>query len=100
MELRHDDNELARVEFDPNYSGGFAESVVRAFRKVMNIIRNVQNESELYHWRGLRFEKLKGNKSHQHSLRLNDQWRLIVEIEHRSGSNSNICVVKDIEDYH
>lgn len=100
MDVRHDDAELARIESDPDYSGGLATPVVRAFRKVMNIIRSVQNETELYQWKGLRFEKLKGSRSHQCSLRLNDQWRLIVEIEERAGANNNLCAVKGIEDYH
>ena len=48
--------------------------------------------------RSLRFEKLKGDRSHQHSLRLNNQWRLIIEIQ--KADPKNIIVVLDIEDYH
>lgn len=101
MDVRHDDPELEKAETDPNYNGGLDLKVVRAIRKVLSIIRNiVENETQLYGRKGLRFEKLKGNRSHQHSLRLNDQWRLIVEIEKRPGPNSNVCVVKGFEDYH
>jgi proteic killer suppression protein len=101
MHARHDDAELEKAETDPNYNGGLDLKLVRALRKVMNIIRNhAQNETQLIAFRGLNFEQLKGKRSHQHSLKLNDQWRLIVEIEKRPGPNNNVCVVKGIEDYH
>ena len=100
MEVRHDDDELARIEADHNYRGKLDAERVRSFRKVMNLIRNVQNETELYQWRGGHFEKLEPPRSHQRSLRTNKQWRLIVEIENRPGPDNNICVIKSIEDYH
>jgi len=100
MEVQHDDPELREIESDPNYNGGMERAKVRAYRKVMNIVRNVLNETQLYSFKGLKYEKLQGNRSHQHSLRLNDQWRLIVEINEQTGPNNNICVVKKIEDYH
>ncbi|MBX6316083.1 MAG: type II toxin-antitoxin system RelE/ParE family toxin [Isosphaeraceae bacterium] len=46
----------------------------------------------------MRFEKLKGNRSHQRSMRLNRQWRLIVEI--KASNPRNIIVVVGIEDDH
>lgn len=100
MRVRHEDAELESAEADPDYQGKLEKPLLRAFRKVMNIIRSVTNETELYRFKGLHCEKLKGNRSHQYSLRLNDQWRLIYEIEEREGSNNNICVVKEIDDYH
>jgi toxin HigB-1 len=100
MEVRHDDDDLASAESDPGYEGDLDCVLLRAFRKVMNVIRSVTNETELYQWKGLRFEKLSGARCHQRSLRLNDQWRLIVEIEREPGQNNNVCVIKSIEDYH
>lgn len=100
MEVRHEDSELEKIEFDENYNGKMDHKLARCFRKVMNIVRSVDNETELYNWRSLNFEKLKGKRCDEYSLRLNDQWRLIVEIEHQAGSNANICVVISIEDYH
>lgn len=98
MKVRYDDDELERLESDPEYSGGFETPIVRAIRKVLNLIRGVPNETSLYKWPSLRFEKLKGARSHQRSLRLNDQWRLIVEIE--EGEDGNTIIVKGVEDYH
>lgn len=98
MDVGHDDKDLEALEHDPEHKSGFDRSLVRQFRKVMNLVRRVQHETELYAWKGLRFKKLSGNRAHQRSLRLNDQWRLIVEIE--DGGPGHTCVVKGIEDYH
>jgi toxin HigB-1 len=35
--------------------------------------------------KSLHYEKLKGKRSHQRSMKLNDQFRLIVEIENKNG---------------
>ena len=98
MHVRHDSDDLERLENDASYTGSLDKALVRAFRKVLVLVRSVQNETELYAWKSLRFEKLKGKRSHQRSLRLNQQWRLIVEIE--EGTDVNTLVVKRIEDYH
>ncbi len=100
MEVTHADSGLERIEADESYNGKLDAALVRSFRKVMNIIRSVTNETELANWRSLNFEKLKGNRSEQFSLRLNKQWRLIVEIEKRTGKNNNVCLVIEITDYH
>jgi len=46
----------------------------------------------------LRFEKLKGARSHQRSIRMNDQWRLILQLE-EEGEAKTVLIVS-IEDYH
>lgn len=48
--------------------------------------------------RSLNFEKLKGSRSHQHSMRINQQWRLILEL--KQANPKNVVVVVAIEDYH
>jgi toxin HigB-1 len=73
-------------------------NVVDAFFDVMAIIQGATNERDLYALKGLRYEKLKGRRQHQRSIRLNDQFRLIVEIE--EDDQERIIVVIDIEDYH
>ena len=98
MDVRHDDKEVERIESDPEYLGGGDQGRTKACRKVLNLIRQAKNEVELYQWKSLRFEKLSGKRQHQRSLRLNDQWRLIVELE--QSESKTVLVVKGIEDYH
>ncbi len=98
MEVSFGDDALDLLETDPQARTAWDHKVVRAYRKVMNFIRQAADERDLYTWKSLNFEKLKGSRSHQHSLRLNDQWRLIVEI--RKASPRNVIHVVGIEDYH
>jgi proteic killer suppression protein len=76
----------------------FDEGVIEAFFDVMAIIRDAPDERTLYDLKSLHFEKLKGKRGHERSLRLNKQWRLIVEI--RKDDEGGFLLVKDIEDYH
>lgn len=71
---------------------------VAAFFEVMAIIDSAPDERTLCGLKSLHFEKLKGKRHHERSLRLNKQWRLIVEI--RSDAEGNVLLMKDIEDYH
>jgi len=98
MEADFDSDDLDRLEVDATFTGGFGPEIVRGFRKVMQAIRAARDERDLYASRGLRFEKLDGKRKHQHSLRINKQWRLIVEIRGQ-GTQKRIGIV-GIEDYH
>ena len=48
--------------------------------------------------KSLHFEKLKGDRKEQHSMKLNDQWRLIVKLEKKS--EKTVVEILSIEDYH
>jgi toxin HigB-1 len=98
VKVKYANADLEKLEFDPAFTCGLDASIVRAFRKCMQLIHAAQDERDLYAFKGLRFKKLQGGRVHQHSLRLNDQWRLIVEIEEDRPKNT-ICVI-GIEDYH
>lgn len=98
MDVRHDDDDLAQMESDADYNASFSTQIGRAFRKAMNLVRQVPHEAALMQFRGLHSEKLQGDRQHQWSLRLNDQWRLIYEIEKQEGGN--LFVAKAIVDYH
>ena len=98
MRVRHADDQLARLESDRKYYCGFPEGIVKAFRKRMQLIRQARDERDLRQMRSHRFERLRGNRSHQHSMRLNDQMRLMIEFE-GEGQNKTV-VIMGIEDYH
>lgn len=98
FEVRFNDESLEKLERDAGQTAGHGEAVDKAFRKRMQQIRAATDERDFYNLKSLRFEKLKGKRSHQHSMRLNDQWRLIVEME-GEGPDKRLTVV-GIEDYH
>jgi proteic killer suppression protein len=98
MEIEFANSDLARLETDADFNAGFGEPVVRGYRKVIRFIRAAEDERDFRSMRSLHFEKLKGNRSHQHSFRLNNQWRLIVEVRKTQPKNSIFVV--EIVDYH
>ena len=98
MKVRFANADLDRLETDASFTGGFQPEVVKGFRKVMQVIRAAADERDFYAMRSLHFEKLKGDRANQRSLRLNIKWRLIVEIE--SADPKNIVVIVDIENHY
>ena len=98
MEVEFVDNDLDKMETDAKFTGGYGEAVVRGFRKCMFVIRSAVDERDLYSMRSLNFEQLKGSRKHQHSVRINKQWRLILELK-RVGPEKTVVVIS-IEDYH
>lgn len=98
MEVVFNDRKLGRLETDADFKAGFAGAVVSAYRKRLQFIRDAADERDFYAFRSLRFEKLKGDRKGQFSMRLNDQWRLILTFK-GSGSRKKV-VLHGIEDYH
>lgn len=99
MEIRFRDARLAALEVPPG-DGGFPVGVARAYRQRLNLIRAAEDERVFYGMKSLHYEKLKGNRQHQRSMRLNLMWRLILEIEAQEGTGAPVVVIVAIEDYH
>jgi proteic killer suppression protein len=97
MDVEFGDDELRRLE-NIRFTGGFSKDIARGFRKALNFIRQAQDERDFYQMKGLGFEKLKGSRAHQHSMRVNKQWRLILEFE--GAGPKKIVRLVCIEDYH
>jgi proteic killer suppression protein len=83
---------------DAKFDAGYSQAIVRAFRKTMQKIRAAVDERDFYQQRSTNFEKLKGDREGQYSMRLNDQWRLILELS-GEGSTKEVVVI-EIADYH
>lgn len=98
MEVEFEDDDLDRLETDPQFTAGFAQEVVRGCRKRMQQIRAARDERDFMQLKSLHFEKLKGDRQGQHSVRLNLQWRLILEI--RGDHPCKVVGIVEIVDYH
>lgn len=98
MNLRFANDDLERLDREPGFNAGFSKEVVRKYRMRMQLIRGAPDERTFYALKSLHFEKLKGKRSHQRSMRLNDQWRLVIEVE--KGETGNTVVIVSVEDYH
>ncbi len=98
MDTEFADESLRRLESDATFTGGFGQEIVKAFRKRMQLIRAARDARDFYAMKSLHFEKLKGDRQGQCSMRLNPQWRLILEF--RKQSTSTTVVIVSIVDYH
>lgn len=97
MEVEFKSDVYDQLETDPNFNGGYSAAIVKAYRKRLQVIRAAQDERVFYNMRSLHFEQLKGKRAGQYSMRLNDQWRLILEF--KKQPNKTVVII-DIEDYH
>ena len=98
MILKFKDRNLQRLAEDSSYSGSYSPPVITSFRKKIQIIEAATDERDLYGLKSLHFEKLKGDRKGQYSIRLNKQWRLILSMV--KDINNKIVLVISIEDYH
>ena len=98
MDVYFKDGDLERLETDASFTAGYGQAIVKAFRKRMQVIRAAADERVFYQLKSLHFEKLEGARHHQHSMRLNEQLRLIVELE-GEAPNKRLTIVS-IVDYH
>lgn len=98
MEVSFASNGLDQLEVDPAFSGGFPDAVVKMYRKRLQTIRGARDERDFYALRSLHYKKLRGRRQHQRSMRLNGQWRLVLEIED-DGGRKRVRIVA-VEDYH
>jgi proteic killer suppression protein len=91
------DSKLERVYYEDKFTGGLSAAMVYAVQKVIGAIDQAPDERALYAMRSLRLEKLK-RPGGEHSLRLNDQFRLIVKLE--GEAPNKVVAILGIEDYH
>ena len=98
MDVTFGDLSLERLEHDAGFSGGFGGAVVKAYRRRMQQIRAASDERTFYAYRSLWFEKLQRDRVGQYAMRLNDQWRLIVEL--RGTAPKKAVHIVEIVDYH
>lgn len=98
MEVEFEDSSLLRLASDASYDAGYDWVVVRAFRMRVQLIRAAEDERAFYQLKSLHFERLKGERQGQSSMRLNNQWRLILRF--REKEDGKVVVIISITDYH
>lgn len=98
MEIEFINDAYERLETEAGFTLGFPPGIVTAYRKRVALIRNALDERDFYALKSLHFEKLHGDRKGQYSMRLNDQWRLILEF--KSKESGKLVIVVSIVDYH
>lgn len=72
-------------------------AVIKSARRKLTLLRAAVDDRSLRTWKSLHYEKLKGDREGQRSIRLNDQYRLVFVL---SETEPLTVTVVSIEDYH
>ena len=98
MDVIYADHRLALIETDQAAQTRLPVAVIQSARRKLNVIRAAPDERTLRNWKSLHYEKLKSDRDTQRSIRLNDQWRLVFELDDQSSPQRVIVIA--VEDYH
>jgi toxin HigB-1 len=99
VRIRFEDDDLERLYSDADFRNPrFGTDLTKQFRKKVEFIDAAADERDLRNYRALRLEKLEGDRQGQHSIRLNDQFRLILRLE--SDRDGRIVTIVELTDYH
>lgn len=98
MRFEFKDKDLLLLYTEEKNAHRYPSGIVEAFFEVMAIIGNATSEADIRAFKSLHFEKLTGNREGQVSLRLNKQYRLIVQIE--KDEKGKLLWIIEINDYH
>ena len=97
MEVSYEDADLDDLEVNAKARTKLPPAVVKAFRRRIWQIRAFHDERDFYSNNGLNFEKYQSVPGH-YSVRLNDQYRLILRFEEHTERKTVVIVA--IGDYH
>lgn len=99
MKIDFVDPKLQQLAEDRSTRSRLPADVIRAYRKAIMLIDAAADQRDIRNVPGNRLERLKGNRAHQHSIRLNKQWRLIIEFHDEDQALATVAVI-EIVDYH
>ncbi len=99
MRFEFEDEHLRRLYEELDFVlPQFGPDLIKAYRKKVGFLAAAKSEVDLRNYKALHFEKLSGGRAGQHSIRLNQQWRLILRIE--SDAQGRLLIIIEIVDYH
>ena len=80
----------------------FQPQIVNGYLKCVKALLNASRMEDLYQYRSLNYEKLKGDRKGLSSLRINNQYRLEFREITRTGNQTivEICSLVDITNHY
>jgi toxin HigB-1 len=87
-------NDFARAAWDRRFIKGVPQEVLRIGNRKLLQLHNARSLTDLHAPPGNRLEALSGRRRGQHSIRINDQWRVCFVWD--GGDAFNVEIV----DYH
>ena len=98
MDVEFQDKRLALIETDRAAETKLPISLINSCRQKLVVIRAAPDERTLRNWKSLHYEKLKGDRDGQRSIRINRQFRLVFTLDEECKPPK--ITVLDVEDYH
>lgn len=99
MHIRFHTEELRRLAEEASYTPKrWSHELIKAYRKKIQILQNATDERDLYTLRSLRLEQLSGDRAGTSSIRLNNQYRLILKFT--TEANGRTVIIIELVDYH
>ena len=77
---------------------GLPVPVISSAQKKIQFLEAAHDERDIRNWKSFHYEKLKGDREGQRSIRLNVQWRLVFVLD--EGTSPPTIEILEIEDYH
>jgi toxin HigB-1 len=98
MRIEFADAELVLIETDEAGSTRLPVAVIKSARRKLTVLRAAIDDRSLRNWKSLHYEKLRGDREGQRSIRLNDQYRMVFELDEETEPQT--ATILKIEDYH
>lgn len=99
MRIEFADEILRRTAEDPAYRPKrWGPALLKAYRKKIAFLAQALDDRDLRNYKALRLEKLSGDRQGTSSIRLNDQFRLILTF--RTDPTGRTVIVLELVDYH
>ena len=98
MEIEFADPALALIETDEAGATRLPVAVIKSARRKLTILRAATDDRTLRNWKSLHYEKLKGDREGERSIRINKQYRMVFTLD--SETDPQIITVLAVEDYH
>ena len=73
-------------------------AVIKSVRRRLTVLRAATDDRCLRNWKSLHYEKLKGDKEGQRSIRVNRQYRIVFLLD--SDVEPQKATILSVEDYH
>lgn len=98
MKIVFADHRLALIETDEAGSTQLPVGIIKSARRKLAVLRAAVDDRSLRNWKSLHYEKLKGDREGQRSVRLNREVRMIFTLDEETEPKT--ITILEIEDYH
>jgi len=99
MRVVYADDDLALIETDRAGATRLPVAVIKSARRKLTVLKAATDDRSLRNWKSLHYEKLRGDREGQRSIRLNDQYRMVFELDEETTPEPTVTILA-IEDYH